>query len=132
MGLAVPPNRNILVSDFDGTLTRRDFYQLVQERLPPQSGFAVWEDYSAGRISHFDALRTIFAAFRAGEAELTAWQTRWDSTRTWRPTWASLRAAGWEVVVASGGCAWYIHRLLTEAGVHLEVHANPGASRTVV
>jgi 2-hydroxy-3-keto-5-methylthiopentenyl-1-phosphate phosphatase len=30
------------------------------------------------------------------------------------------------VVVASAGCAWYIHRLLAAAGAKVEVHANPG------
>ncbi|WP_092194650.1 haloacid dehalogenase-like hydrolase [Desulfomicrobium norvegicum] len=39
---------------------------------------------------------------------------------------ARLRAAGWEVVVASAGCDWYIRRILAEAGVKVEVHANPG------
>src|SRR5262249_51400320 len=38
-----------------------------------------------------------------------------------------LRSSGWDVVVASAGCAWYIGRLLRDAGVALEVHANPGA-----
>jgi 2-hydroxy-3-keto-5-methylthiopentenyl-1-phosphate phosphatase len=40
---------------------------------------------------------------------------------------ASLNAAGWRVVVVSYGCLWYIDRLLSSAGVDLEVHANPGA-----
>ena len=39
---------------------------------------------------------------------------------------AALRTAGWQVVVASAGCEWYIRRLLDEAGVALEVHSNPG------
>jgi 2,3-diketo-5-methylthio-1-phosphopentane phosphatase len=126
MRLAVPPDRKVLVSDFDGTLTRRDLYQLVQERLPPQSGLAVWEDYRAGRTSHFDALRTIFAAFRPGETELMRLADEMELDPNLAATVAVLRAAGWEVVVASAGCAWYIHHLLAKAGVELEVHANPG------
>jgi len=39
---------------------------------------------------------------------------------------AKLRSAGWDVVVTSAGCQWYIDRLLGEAGVDVEVHANPG------
>ena len=38
----------------------------------------------------------------------------------------SLRREGWEVVVASAGCRWYIDQLLEDAGVSLEIHANPG------
>jgi 2-hydroxy-3-keto-5-methylthiopentenyl-1-phosphate phosphatase len=37
-----------------------------------------------------------------------------------------LRHAGWEIVVTSAGCEWYIRKLLTAAGVELLVHANSG------
>jgi 2-hydroxy-3-keto-5-methylthiopentenyl-1-phosphate phosphatase len=37
-----------------------------------------------------------------------------------------LGPAGWKVVVTSAGCDWYIRRLLSEAGVKVEVHSNPG------
>ena len=39
---------------------------------------------------------------------------------------AALRRAGWEVVVVSAGCEWYIRRLLAAAGVEVTVYANPG------
>ena len=38
----------------------------------------------------------------------------------------ALQDRGWEVVIASGGCDWYIQRLLKKAGVSVSVHANPG------
>jgi 2-hydroxy-3-keto-5-methylthiopentenyl-1-phosphate phosphatase len=105
MRLAVPPDRKTLVSDFDGTLTRRDFYQLVQERLPAQSALAVWEDYRAGRISHFEALRTIFDTFQPGETELLRLADEMELDPNLAAGVAALRAAGWEVVIASAGCA---------------------------
>ncbi|MGN6544816.1 MAG: haloacid dehalogenase-like hydrolase [Aureliella sp.] len=37
-----------------------------------------------------------------------------------------LNQAGWRVVVASAGCDWYIGQLLNEAGVDVQVYANPG------
>jgi len=37
-----------------------------------------------------------------------------------------LRANGWEVVVASAGCDWYIRQLFAAANVTLELHTNPG------
>ena len=38
----------------------------------------------------------------------------------------ALRNAGWNIVVVSAGCLWYIDIILKKAGVELEVHANPG------
>jgi 2-hydroxy-3-keto-5-methylthiopentenyl-1-phosphate phosphatase len=37
-----------------------------------------------------------------------------------------LQDRGWEVVIASAGCDWYIQRLLKKAGVSVSVHSNPG------
>ena len=124
--LPIPLDRPVLVSDFDGTMTRRDFYQLVEERLSPQGTSDWWSEYQSGRISHFDALRQIFGAFPAGEAELIRLAHAMDLDPDLAASVTALREAGWEVVVASAGCEWYIPLLLNEAGVDLPVHANPG------
>ena len=64
MGTAMPfpLHRRILVSDFDGTMTRRDFYQLAVERLLPPDVPNYWAEYRAGRMTHFEALQAYFAA----------------------------------------------------------------------
>jgi 2-hydroxy-3-keto-5-methylthiopentenyl-1-phosphate phosphatase len=60
----------VLVSDFDGTMTRRDFFQLVVERLLPPECPDYWGEYLAGRLTHFEALKAIFGSVTAGEAAL--------------------------------------------------------------
>jgi 2,3-diketo-5-methylthio-1-phosphopentane phosphatase len=120
------PTRKVLVTDFDGTMTRRDFYQLVAERLLPHGTPDYWGEYRAGRLTHFDALNAYFAAATPGEAALLEVARDMGLDPHLRDGVERLRAAGWAVVVASAGCAWYIGRLLHEAGVALQVHANPG------
>jgi 2-hydroxy-3-keto-5-methylthiopentenyl-1-phosphate phosphatase len=39
---------------------------------------------------------------------------------------ALLQHAGWELVVVSAGCSWYIERVLRRAGVTATVYSNPG------
>ena len=39
---------------------------------------------------------------------------------------ARLRRSGWDVVVTSAGCEWYIRILLGKAGLDLPVFSNPG------
>ena len=116
----------VLVSDFDGTMTRRDFFQLVVERLLPPNNPDYWAEYLAGRITHFDALRSIFGSVTAGEAAFLEVVDAMELEPDLRGEVEALRGAGWRIVVASAGCDWYIRRLLASAGVHLEVHANPG------
>ena len=60
----------VLVTDFDGTLTRRDFYRLVIDELLPPGTPDFWAEYLAGEITHFEAIRKTFAAAPAGEAAL--------------------------------------------------------------
>jgi 2-hydroxy-3-keto-5-methylthiopentenyl-1-phosphate phosphatase len=119
--------RALLVTDFDGTLTERDFYQLAVERLVPADLPDHWAAYRAGRTTHFDALAAIFASIRATD-ERALLDVAHDMHL--QPGLAEhlgrLRTAGWDVAVVSAGCGWYIERLLGEAGVELEVHANPG------
>jgi 2-hydroxy-3-keto-5-methylthiopentenyl-1-phosphate phosphatase len=117
---------NVLVSDFDGTMTARDFFKLAIERLLPPDVTNFWKDYRAGRITHFEALQRYFAEIRCSEAEVLAVVDQMELDPELLRAVADLRAAGWQVIVTSAGCEWYIRRLLAQASVELEVHANPG------
>ncbi len=116
----------VLVSDFDGTMTRRDFFKLAIQQLLPPDGPDFWSEYRAGRITHFEALRRYFAEIRASEAEVLNVVDRMELDPGVPQAVAELRRAGWKVIVTSAGCDWYIRRLLAQAGGELEVHANPG------
>jgi 2,3-diketo-5-methylthio-1-phosphopentane phosphatase len=118
--------RNVLVSDFDGTMTRRDFFKLAVQQLLPSGGPDFWSEYRAGQITHFEALRRYFAEIRATEAQVLAVVDQMELDPGLPQAVAELRQAGWNVIVTSAGCDWYIRRLLAQAGVELEVHSNPG------
>src|SRR4051812_42355185 len=64
--------RALLVTDFDGTLTRNDFYHIVVETFAPTGLAEHWQDYQTGRLTHFQALQAIFAAIRASEVDVLA------------------------------------------------------------
>lgn len=117
---------SVLITDFDGTMTEREFYKLVRERLLPPGVPDYWVDYRAGRMTHFEALRRFFAAAEGGEPALLGVAQDMGLESDLAARVATLHAAGWEAVVVSAGCGWYIDRLLAGAGVTLEVHANPG------
>ena len=116
----------VLVSDFDGTMTQHDFYKLAIELLLPRETPDYWVEYRAGTITHFEALRRYFAAIRATNEEVLAVLRKMNLDSGLSMAVEDLRQAGWQIVIASAGCEWYIHRLLDEAGVSVEVHSNPG------
>jgi 2,3-diketo-5-methylthio-1-phosphopentane phosphatase len=116
----------LLVSDFDGTITRNDFYRLIVETFAPSGLETFWKGYVEGRYSHFEALAGIFATLRATEPEVLLALQRSEAEPELAAWVGRLNEAGWDVVIASAGCQWYIERILSSSGVRLEVHANPG------
>lgn len=118
----------VLISDFDGTINDKDFFTLVTEELAPAGCLRHWHEFEAGRITHFEALRRMFAEISADEATTVAALMRdCQPTPGFACALAELRESGWEVVVASAGCTWYIEKLLGPQLRELILHANPGA-----
>ncbi|CAN5322907.1 MtnX-like HAD-IB family phosphatase [soil metagenome] len=117
---------NTLVTDFDGTLTQYDFFELVRRRWPSPPGDDPWDDYVAGRVTHFEALAKIFGRIRTTESTLREIAAAMDLDPGAGKAAQTLKNHGWEVVVASAGCDWYIRQLLADFASSLEIHANPG------
>ncbi len=117
---------HVLVTDFDGTITRRDFYSCVVENLLTPKDLEPWHLYTSGEITHFEALRRIFANIRANEGDLENLMEDMTIDPDLRAGFERLRDAGWEVIIVSNGCQWYIDRFLAKAGVKAPVYSNPG------
>jgi 2,3-diketo-5-methylthio-1-phosphopentane phosphatase len=115
----------ILVSDFDGTMTGRDFFQVALTRLPPRAA-APWERYEQGLTSHFAALAEIFSGLRVDQQEFDALLAEMRLESGLAGALDRLRQAGWSLVIASAGCAFYIERILLLTGIKAVIHANPG------
>lgn len=118
--------KKVFVTDFDGTMTTYDFYTLVSRQLLSINTPDYWSEYRAGRLTHFEALRSYFAAIQADEATVLQLVEQMEIDPHLAVAVAQLQRRGWKIVIASAGCGWYIERLLARAGVQIETHANPG------
>lgn len=116
----------LLVTDFDGTMARKDFYHRVVDQLLSPDDLSPWHDYAAGKITHFESLRRIFAKIRSSEEELLAVVATMQFDPRAKESILQLRAEGWEVKVVSNGCGWYIKRLFDQHGIDVQLHTNPG------
>src|SRR5205085_146391 len=101
-----------LVTDFDGTMTETDFYKLALDRFTPPEAKTVWQRYQARGLTPFETLQEIFASIRAEPAEVLAALAELRLDPDAAAAIERLRAHGWEVVIVSVGCQWYIQRLL--------------------
>lgn len=118
--------KSVFVTDFDGTLTRREFYQLVADRMPPAEHADFWAAFRAGRMSHAEAMARYCALAGTDEADVRRLASALEPDPRFGELVAKLNAAGWEVVVASAGCEWYIRVALEAFGVDVAVHSNRG------
>jgi 2-hydroxy-3-keto-5-methylthiopentenyl-1-phosphate phosphatase len=114
------------ISDFDGTMTQHDFYDLVCREFPEILKPGYWQQYEEGKITHFEALKSIFGGIRTEESVLLDIISRMEIEPRLAEKVEMLRANGWDIAVTSAGCAWYIDRLLAKQKVSLTVHANRG------
>ena len=116
--------RNLLVTDFDGTLTRTDFYFLARGQLCPPRLPNYFLDYTGGRLTHFDCLALTYAQITATEAETVAALASLGLEPRLAEYVERLGELGWDTTVASAGCRWYIDRLVGH--LNLPTHANGG------
>jgi 2-hydroxy-3-keto-5-methylthiopentenyl-1-phosphate phosphatase len=116
----------IFLTDFDGTMTRVDFYDVVLRRFPQIAARGFWQRYEQGQISHFQAMQGIYGQLRASSEEMADILREMELDPELPAAVWKLERSDWVVKVVSGGGEWYILDLLEAAGVTLEVHANPG------
>lgn len=117
--------KRVFVSDFDGTMTDRDFYIMVDPLLPKDTP-DFWQMHLDGHITVFEVLQNLFASIRGDEKEVMEIARRGGLDPNLTSSMQQLKDAGWQVVVASIGSEWYISRLLAERGVDVPIVANPG------
>jgi HAD superfamily phosphoserine phosphatase-like hydrolase len=122
--------RKIFVSDYDGTITDKDFYSLLAERYVPADTPDYFAQYREGRITHFQAMAAYFAFAPTEEQQLEELLEASQADPDLGASAALLRRAGWELLVVSAGSSWYVERVLRRAGVDATVYANPGRLRT--
>lgn len=120
------PRTSVLISDFDGTITDNEFYALITGRYMPRDVPDFFGGYQQGRNTHFEALKSVFAYAPEKEEELARLLEDTKPDPQLAAAVACLKTNGWDVVVTSAGCAWYIERILATAGVDVAVHASPG------
>ena len=94
---------SILISDFDGTVTRYDFFDRVRKRWPFSPQDDPWEKFVTGEITHFQALAEIFASIRTTEADLLELADSTELDASFAKSARVLQDRGWEIVIASAG-----------------------------
>jgi len=113
----------VFVTDFDGTVTDDDFFQYTKEAYFDEASLAPWFEYTAGKITHFEALRRMYSTLRINEAELVRMINLIHVDKWVTAVFHILKSNGIPIYIASAGCDFYINilfgQVLKEFGVTL-------------
>jgi 2,3-diketo-5-methylthio-1-phosphopentane phosphatase len=100
------------VSDFDGTLTDRDFYHIIIDTYLPGWGRQFYEDWKKTKKINVAFLNKIFGSIGKNEEEILAEIHRIPLDEQAINFIARVQKAGGEFYILSAGTAYYIDLLL--------------------
>lgn len=104
--------KTAFVSDFDGTITQDDFFTYTANAYFDEQALAPWRDYLAGRKTHFNALKEMFAQIHVPEKELEQLVDGIHADPHLDDVWALCREKNIPLFVCSAGNDYYIKRIL--------------------
>lgn len=107
-------------------MTQVDFYTCAVDQLLTPDDLAPWHEYAAGHISHFESLRRIFSRIRATPEQFADILNKMRFDQQASRSIDTLERHGWETIVVSNGCGWYIEQLFAEHSINVPLHTNPG------
>lgn len=117
----------IFVSDFDGTLTKRDFYHLAIENCLGEEGKKIYVKWKNNELKDIEFLDTVFRAMDKDETEIYRLidQIVFDSKAA--SFIKRIKNAGGEFLVLSAGVTYYIEKVLQAHKLaDIQIIANKG------
>ncbi len=101
-----------LVSDFDGTISDKDFFYYLADRYFDEKMLKPWKEFLAGEKKHFVALAEMFGNLRIKEKELNDFikTIKLDKSFFKLPEWC--KKEGVPVTICSAGNDYYINVLM--------------------
>lgn len=108
-------NKLALVTDFDGTISGDDFFDLIVNKYLTPDALEPWHLYLQGKMTHIEALGRVFAQIRIPEKELLAFIDRIPVDGAFFDTARYCKERKIPLYICSAGCDYYIKRILGDA-----------------
>jgi 2-hydroxy-3-keto-5-methylthiopentenyl-1-phosphate phosphatase len=107
-------NKFAFVSDFDGTLTQRDFYYIVMDKYMKARGWKLYEEWKETKKIDTEFLNMVFASFGKSEDEIFEDIIEIPLDEHAVCFIERIKSAGGRFFILSAGTSYYIDILLTE------------------
>ncbi|AXI29525.1 2,3-diketo-5-methylthio-1-phosphopentane phosphatase [Priestia megaterium] len=114
------------VSDFDGTISKKDFYWIVIEKYFPE-GEELFHRWKAGEMKDIDFLSTVFQSIHQEEPTILEEVANIPIDEYVPAFIKAVQKNGGDFYILSAGTTYYIKPILDKYGVEkVEVYSNEG------
>ncbi|RBP96341.1 HAD superfamily phosphoserine phosphatase-like hydrolase/2,3-diketo-5-methylthio-1-phosphopentane phosphatase [Cytobacillus firmus] len=114
------------VSDFDGTISKRDFYLIMMDKYFPE-GRELMSKWKAGEMKDIDFLNKVFTSINQEEDQIISDINSIEIDEYVPDFIEKIQQNGGDFYILSAGTNYYIYHLLKKFGVeHVKVFSNEG------
>ncbi|RYM05019.1 2,3-diketo-5-methylthio-1-phosphopentane phosphatase [Sporolactobacillus sp. THM7-7] len=119
--------RFLFLSDFDGTLSDKDFFHVIIDRYFQKDAEKLYADWDNKVTTDLDYLTRLFQAIDRDEAGIDEDILRIPFDPDAKKVIERVQRAGGDFVVISAGTDYYIKRIFQHYGIQgVKIYSNPG------
>lgn len=109
-------NKVVLISDFDGTISKKDFFYMVIDNLlkDKKDALTPWQDYLSGKIKHIDALTGIFSQIHLTQQQLDDFISTIEIDKAFYNTAQYCMEKQIPFYICSAGTSYYIKKRIAD------------------
>lgn len=102
----------VFISDFDGTLSKKDFYLIIIDKYLKERGTELYKEWKKNNLTDFDFLNMIFSSINKSEDEIYHDILDIPIDENAKDFIEHIKASGGDFVILSAGTSYYIEKLL--------------------
>ena len=117
----------LFISDFDGTISKQDFYKKIMKRYMPEKEKTLYVQFKAGQILDIDFLNDVFMTVDLTEEEFEKEILELEIDPEFFKVLELIKQIGGELIILSAGCGYYIKKILQHYSVSdIPVYSSDG------
>ncbi len=105
-----------LITDFDGTISKKDFFWYAIDQYLEEKDMQPWEDYKSDKIRHVEALRRIFSKIHVEQEEFDQFVLNLEIEEDFPKTVEFCKDNNIPISILSAGADYYINIILKRLG----------------
>lgn len=117
----------VFVSDFDGTLTEKDFYKMMSEKYLKEESKHLYEAWRRKEIKDVEYLSFVFNNIGRSEEDIFEDIMNISLDEGAKEFIKKIKEANGDFIIVSAGTSYYIDKVLTKHNIEgIEVYSNKG------